>query len=665
MKQKQKVYETLKKEIIEHAKAYYVLDSPTISDEQYDALIRELQQYEKELSILEEEKLSQKISHFEKAQYLEKVKHIQKQWSYDNIFTKEELSLWREKFEKVLTQKESEKGFVCEEKYDGLKIICEYRLGTLYQALTRGDGTEGETVTHIIKHINELPREIKETKTLFVVGEVWIAKKEFERINKIQKEKREKLYANPRNLAAGTVRQLDSEITKERKLSYFVYDLYDEFGNREETYEKVIEKAKEYNFPINPKRYHATTEKEIQEIYSLLQKTREENEYDTDGVVIKLNDILACQRLGYTSKAPKFAIAWKFPAKETITKLLDIELQVGRTGIITPVAILDPVFLDGSLVSKATLHNQDEINRLNIAIQDHVVIIKSGDIIPKVLRVVKELQINNKQHTNFSIPEKAIVLGWNIQEKKSGKVTHYYRNDKESVSLILHKQLVHSVSRNALHIEDLGTEMLKMLIERKLIHDLSDIFLLTKEQLLELPLVKEKKAENLLQAIEKARTQFSDILLFSLGIDHIGKETAKLLMEHFQTIENLCMQSTESLLLIKGIGQEVIASLKAWKENKEKQNIYQKLKQIIIQIPIQKTSEVTKSIIFTGTLESFSRKEAQKIMKEKGFESRETLTKDISLLVFGEKAGSKLEKAQKMKIECLSEQEWKKRFDII
>ncbi len=658
--EKQRLQE-LRKLVSYHQQKYHKEDNPEISDEAYDSLVKELKSLELKLegslSVVSEAVGGEVSSAFLK------VKHKVRQWSFDNVFDFAELRAWENKLKRFL-EKEGESTrptFVTEHKIDGLKLVLDYREGNLFRATTRGDGEVGEDVTHTAKTIKSLPQKLTQAVDLLCVGEVWMAKKDFENLNKNQKEKGESLFANPRNAAAGSLRQLDPEVARERNLSLFVYDV-DEFLGRKaklfapETQDEELSLLKTLGLPTNPYPKVCNTIEEIEKVYQAWIEKKDTLPYGIDGLVIKTNEIFLQKIAGYTAKSPRFGVAYKFPAVEATTVIESIELQVGRTGVITPVAYLKSVLIDGSVVSRATLHNEDQINKLDIRVGDTVIIRKAGDIIPEVVSVIKELRSKNSQVYKF--PEIVEGCGGDGRiERIKGEAA--YRCVSLDSTWLKRQRLYYFVSKNAFDIDGVGPKIIDALLENNLIKDAADLFTLHKEQFLTLPNFKDKSASNSVSAIEKAKAVSLSRLLVGLSIELVGEETAELLAKNFKTITDLRNCTEEDLLLIEGIGEITVQKILMWQKDKEEQDFLDKLlKYIIVENEVetsfpQKFSGLT--FVFTGTLENFSRAEAGKRIKQHGGKVLSALSKQTTYLVKGKGGGSKSKKAEELGVKVLSE----------
>jgi len=657
--------EKLRKLVEYHQDKYHTEDAPEISDEAYDALLREL-------SSLEEKVEGKKSAVTEKvapapSMAFTKVKHIVRQWSFDNVFSESELEEWEQKLFRYLRKQGEEVSkisYVAEHKIDGLKIVLEYREGKLFRALTRGDGVTGEDVTHTAKTIKTLPLTLPQAVDLICVGEVWMGQKEFNKLNVERGKAQESLFANPRNAAAGSLRQLDPEVAKKRNLSLFVYDV-DLFEGKQTKLAiptsqwEELKLLKSLGLPVNKHARVCKTISEVEKYYQEWKENHLELPYGVDGVVIKANEVSLQKVAGYTAKAPRFGIAYKFPAVETTTVVEGIELQVGRTGVVTPVAHLKPVLIDGSTVARATLHNEDQINRLDIRVGDTVIIRKAGDVIPEVMQVLKELRPKKTQ--TYVFPKKVEDCGGDGSIERIPGIAAY-----RCVSLdsdFLHRQkMYYFASKNALNIDGVGPRIIDVLLENNLVEDVADLFTLKSEQISVLPGFKDKAADNVIESIEKAKQVSLTRLLVGLSIEQVGEETARLLAINCGTIDNIKQVSLEELVVISGIGEVVAEAVIDWQKNNEEQALLKKLlKHLVINnddvIPSTGLLE-GKTFVFTGTLKDLTRTEAQQMVRQAGGVVTNSVSKRTSYVVIGSDPGSKLAQAEKLEVSVLSESDF-------
>lgn len=659
---KEKVRDRLNKlkEILDrHRYLYYVLDKPEISDEAYDSLYRELEDIEKDNpELITPDSPTQRVGG-EPLKEFNKITHTSQQWSFDDIFDFDDLVKWEEKVKNFMRKAGIEREnieYCCELKIDGLKIILTYRDGKLIQGATRGDGLVGEDVTSNIKTIQSIPISLKKNIDINVVGEVWLGKKNLKVINKEREKSGEPVYANTRNLAAGSLRQLDPKITASRKLDSFIYDIdYVGQGNIESQIDE-IRLLSDLGFKTNTYTKVFDSIQGIQKFYEEWTKKKHDLEYELDGIVIKINSVKIQKELGYTAKSPRWAVAYKFPAEQVTTVVEDIVLQVGRTGVLTPVAHLTPVRVAGSTVSRATLHNEDEIKRLDVRIGDTVILQKAGDVIPDIVSVVTELRPKNSKPYKF--PNRVAACGGDgsIERIPSEAAWRCVSNDSfDQISRKYH----YFVSKKCFDIDGMGPKILDILLEEGLINSFADIFTLKRGDLLSLPRFAEKSVDNLLESIEKSRKVTLPRFLASLSISQVGEETAYDIAKHFGSIELIQNAKYEEIESIYGVGPIVAKSLFDWFGDKENQKI---IKDLLKQIEIEKVSSTDlklsgKSFVFTGTI-NMDRVEAQELVRKLGGEVSSSVSKNTSYVVAGENAGSKLDKANELGVKVIDEQEF-------
>jgi DNA ligase (NAD+) len=649
------------KEILDkHRYLYYVLDKPEISDEAYDSLYKELIDIEtKNPELITPDSPSQRVG-AEPLKEFNKVTHSHQQWSFDDVFDFEELKKWEEKVKNFIKKSgvENEKlEYCCELKIDGLKVVLTYKDGLLVQAATRGDGSVGEDVTSNIKTIQSIPLKLNKNIDMGVVGEVWLGKKNLKKINKEKEKLGEPVYANTRNLAAGSLRQLDPKVTASRGLDSFIYDI-DETNYRDIKGQfEEINLIKELGFKTNPYTKVFSSLEGVQKFYEEWTKKKHDLEYELDGIVIKINSVSIQKALGYTGKSPRWAIAYKFPAEQVTTVLEDIVLQVGRTGVVTPVAHLRPVKVAGSTVSRATLHNEDEIKRLDVRIGDTVILQKAGDVIPDIVSVVYDLRPKNSK--SYVFPKKIAACGGDgsIERVPGEAAWRCVSNDSfDQVSRKFH----YFASKKCFDIDGMGPKILDVLLEEGLITSFDDIFTLKKGDLLALPRFAEKSVDNLLSSIEKARKVTLARLLASLSIPQVGEETAYDLAKHFGSIEKIANAKYEEIESIYGVGPIVAQAVYDWfKDSANKTLINNLLKQVEIEeLSIGQNGQsgklAGKSFVFTGSL-SIDRVAAQETIRKLGGEVSSSVSKNTSYVVAGENAGSKLEKANSLGVKVIDE----------
>ncbi len=596
-----------------------------------------------------------------------KITHTNRQWSFDKAFTFLELEDWIARVHKQIAAADTKVGdvtYVAEHKVDGLKLIVTYTDGVLVQAVTRGDGVTGEDVTHTARTIKDIPQKLKAPLDIVAVGEVWLANTEFVRINAERQKNGEPLFANPRNAAAGSLRQLDPEVARSRNLSLTVYDI--DFVDVKKTGLAVptsqmeeLQLLKKIGLTVNPHATLCRTQKELEAYYENWTIKRRSLPYGIDGVVVKVNDIKTQDLLGYTAKAPRFGIALKFPAEQVTTVVESIELQVGRTGVVTPVAYLTPVLVDGSTVARATLHNEDQIKRLDIRVGDTVVLQKAGDIIPEVVEVVHELRPKNT--VAYCFPKKVALCGGDGSiERIPGEAA--YRCVSLSSDFLHLKRLHYFVSKAGLNIDGVGPRIIDQLIDADLITDAADLFTLTVAEVEALPGFKQKAAKNVITAIANARVQPIERFLTALGIDQVGEETARIITRQFPTMPDLMRASTHDLAKIHGVGEVVAASLVNWLADAHNKKLVTRLqKYITLTAPkISNTPSVFsgKTLVLTGTLTTITRDEAKELIRTAGGNVSSSVSKKTDYVVVGEQAGSKAADAKALGVPMLSEEEF-------
>lgn len=647
-----------------HANLYYTHDTPQISDENYDSLYQELVSLEQAFPHLRlNDSITKKVGSvildgFEKAQ------HIFPQWSFDNIFSFNDLQKWEQKIKRLIEKKVPEYKediqYVVELKIDGLKVILDYENGKFVRGATRGDGMVGENITENLKQVSDIPKVISEKKKISVIGEAWIEKQQLEKINKERKKKDLSPYANPRNLAAGTLRQLDTSIIAKRNLKTFVYDIHSN-DITQQYHDQELLYLKQNNFCVNHQYLVTNKISEIQKFYEQWTDKRHHQDYGVDGLVIKLNNTDICKKLGYTAKAPRFAIAYKFPAEQQTTMIKDIILQIGRTGVLTPVAELHPVTIDGSLVRRASLHNMDEIDRLDVRIGDTIIIEKAGDIIPKIKKVMKKMRSGNEQTFDLEAVLREMNISATEQISAAGVRSWYVGDTSDEMKI---RQLSYFVSKKSMNIDGMGEKHIRALFNAGLVLVPSDIYTLTRDQILSLPLFKEKATDNLLTAIEQSQQVSLATLITSLGIRHVGREIAEIFADYFKNLDNLLHTSFEELISIHGIGQQIAYSIIEYiNDNKKIQELEKLQKYITITETKDKKQHLSGlSFVITGSLKSFSRESVTKYLKEHGAKVSSQISLKTNYLIVGEKAGSKFKKADDLGVTILSEKDFIKQF---
>ena len=591
---------------------------------------------------------------------LKKVRHQVPQWSFNDAFSEEEVSAFDERVRK-LSGKAS--AYDLELKIDGLKVVFTYEQGALVLAATRGDGVIGEDVTHNIRTIASVPARLARPIDLVAEGEVYLTRSGFAKLNKARAAREEPLFANPRNAAAGSIRQLDPKVAAERPLGAFLYDVAQTSEAFPPTQTEELAYLAELGLPVNPEHRHAES---LGEVFAYWEKwggkARAKLDYQLDGVVLKVESRVEQEMLGYTGKAPRWAIAYKFPPEQVETVVEDITLQVGRTGKLTPVAHLRPVLVAGSTVARATLHNEDFITEKDIRIGDTVILQKAGDVIPEVVSVIKELRPKGAKAWKFPT-RSALCGGDGSTERVPGEAAHrcVVAGSFEQQA----RRLIHFAGKSALDVNGLGRETVKLLLEKELVGDFDDFFELTREQLLQLEGFEEKKAGKLIEGIEAARKVPLDRLLVGLSIPHIGDENARLLAEHWQTVSKLQAARSEDLAKVEGIGPILAASVAEWFKSPQNRALMKRLGR---HLKIQRVAPPAKgplsgmSVVVTGTLPTLSREEAEARVRAAGGKAAGSVSKTTSFVIAGENPGSKLDKANSLGVEVLTEAEFLKKL---
>ncbi len=657
--------EQLTAAIHKHRELYHTKDAPEISDEAYDSLMRELEEIESEYPELKMDGSPTARVGGAPLKGFTKVRHEVAQWSFDDVFGFGELKKWEERVRNFMRKAgiEGEKlEYCCELKIDGLKVILTYEKGKLMQAATRGDGAVGEDVTSNVRTIKSVPLALKKPEDLIAVGEVWMSAKDLERVNKERAAKDEPLYANTRNLAAGSLRQLDPKVTAARNLNIFAYDI-DRIGSKlPGTQGGELEALESLGFSVNPHRKVCADIAAVQEYYESWTKKRHDLDYQLDGIVIKIDSRKIQEALGYTGKSPRWGVAYKFPAEQVTTILEDIVFQVGRTGVVTPVAVMKPVAVAGSTVSRATLHNEDEILRLDVRLGDTVILQKSGDVIPDIVSVVKDLR--PKDSKPFKWPTHVPACGGDGKiERVPGEAAWrcVSRDSFEQVKRKFH----YFTSKKCFDIDGLGPQTLDQLIEAGLIATFDDIFTLKKGDLLNLERFAEISADNLIKSVNASRKVTLPRLLASLSIPQVGEETAYDIAKRFRSIEAIQDASKADFESIYGVGEKVASSLEEWLKSRENRALLKRLLKQIEIIDDAATSGGSKkfeglSFVFTGSLPTLEREAAQQMVRENGGDVSSSVSKKTSYVVAGEEAGSKLDKARDLGVKIISEEEFLK-----
>ena len=661
MTDKQKRLQQLRETVSYHRGKYHDEDAPEISDEAYDGLLVELQQLEVELEgkITDSSTVGGSTDNA-----FSKVTHQVRQWSFDNIFSHDELVDWDKKVRRLLTeadQSTDDLAYVLEHKIDGLKLIVEYKDGELAQCATRGNGQVGEDVTHTARTISSLPQKLKHKVNLVCVGEVWLAKDDFNKLNKQRRKNDEAEFANPRNAAAGSLRQLDPQVTASRNLSLTVYDLdlldVLDSGLTEPTSQfEELELLAVLGLPTSDCVVRGTTLKEIEKQYDNLIEKRESFPWAIDGMVMKVDSLTHQRVLGFTAKGPRFGMAYKLPAEQTTTVVEGITLQVGRTGVVTPVAELRPVLIAGSTVGRATLHNEDFIAELDVRVGDTVIIQKAGDIIPEVLEVVLPLRPEKTQPYKF--PKKVTGCGGDGSiERVSGEAA--YRCVSLDSDQLRRQRLYYFVSKGALNIDGVGPRIIDQLLDEGLIQSEVDLFTLTKDQLEPLESFQAKAAANVVDAIKTASNVELHRLLIGLSIDGVGEETARLLADTFGSLSEIVHAKQTDIATIYGIGDTVGESVSTWfAQPKNAEFLSKLLPHLSIRNPEVNSSAMKlhgETFVLTGTLESLTRDEAKDLIRKAGGKISSSVSKKTDFVLVGRDPGSKASQATELGVQILDE----------
>lgn len=640
---------------------YHTLDNPIITDQEYDSYLRELFEIEEAHPEWVREDSPTQHAGGKIIEGFEKVTHKIPMMSLSDVFSESELIAFDERIKKEGINPE----YMCELKIDGLSVSLLYEKGKLVRAATRGDGVVGEDITHNVKTIKVIPLKLKEEVDIEVRGEIFMNKKTLEELNEKRKEKGEPLLQNCRNAAAGSIRQLDSKVAASRKLDNFIYHLPDPEDYGLKTHSEAIEFMRSLGFKINPNNRLVKNINEVLEFIEEKGQIRSSLPYDIDGVVVKVNSIEQQKRLGFTAKYPKWATAYKFPAEEVLTKLKDIIFTVGRTGQITPNAVLDPVIVAGSTISRATLHNEDYVLEKGLKIGDTVSIRKAGDVIPEVVEAKVERRKGNE--LDFVMIKECPMCNTPLIKKK-GQVDYYCPNDKCPARHI--EGLIHFASRDAMNVDGLGDRIMEDFYNFGFIKNIVDIYNLKnhKQDLIRLEGFGDKSVHNLLDAIENSKQNSLEKLIFALGISHVGAKTGKILAQNFNTLDNLINASEEELTNIPDIGGIIAKSIREYFDNTDNLEIINKLKELGINMnylgkKIEKNDNFFgKTFVLTGSLELFTRDEAKDIIESLGGKTTDSVSKKTSVVIVGANPGSKYTKAQELNIEIWTEKEFKEKL---
>ena len=653
-----KEIERLREQIRHHDYLYHVLSQPQISDKEYDDLMRRLKDLEEEYPQFKTDNSPTVRISGGILEGFETVKHKQKMLSLDNTYSYEELRDWDERVHKRLRLGEKVE-YVVELKIDGVSANITYEKGELSIGATRGEGETGEDVTQNIKTIRAIPLVLlgKNIQGFIEIrGEVYMERKDFALLNKERERAGEILFANPRNATSGSLKLLDTGQAAKRGLNFFAHSLGEYKGLDILTQWEFLNRLKEWGMRTNPHSKLCSNLGEVIAYCKIWQEKREKLTYDIDGMAVKVNSLSQQRRLGFTLKSPRWAVAYKFPARQATTFVLNINLQVGRTGVITPVAELKPVECAGVIIRHATLHNFDEIKRLNVREGDRVLIERAGEVIPKIVKVVQ-----SKGRHPFIIPKACPVCRGKVIKEKEEDVA--YRCINPSCPAQLERGLIHFASRTAMDIEGMGEAVVEQLVGRRLVKDFADVYSLKKEGLLKLELFKDKKAQNLLEAIEKNKNQPLSRLIYGLGVRHVGEKAAYVLAHKFTTLDNLMKAKQEDFDAIYEVGSVMAESIVNFFRQESTQRLIKKLKEAGLNLqekltPVKKSRLTGKTVVFTGELKNFSRSEVERLVRRFGGNASSSVSKNTDLVVFGENPGSKYNKAKELGIKIINEEEF-------
>jgi DNA ligase (NAD+) len=653
LKEAKKRIQKLREDIVFHEKKYYVENDPQISDYEFDMLIKELINLERQFpELIMPESPTQRVGE-QPLEGFASVKHSTPMLSLDNCYTMEELREFEERIQKIIPT--AKITYVAELKIDGLGISVIYRNGKFAQAITRGDGLRGDDVTANVKTIRSFPLAILQSRELEVRGEIYLPFPSFRKINRRRENEELPLFANPRNAAAGSIRLLDPKEVAARMLDVFLYTLF-VGGEEKESQWQNLQTIKKLGFKTNPQSRQCTSLDDVISFYEEWRERRDTLDYDVDGIVIKVDSIEQQKLLGSTAKFPRWAISFKFPARQATTQIKDIVVQVGRTGALTPVAVLEPVKLSGTTISRSTLHNEDEVRRKDIRIGDFVLIERSGDVIPKVVRAIKEKRTGKE--TPFNFPKKCPVCH-----------TATFRSEDEAISRCINpscpaklkESLLHYSSRRAMNIEALGVALVYQLLEEKLVQIIPDLYTLKYEELVDLERMGPKSSLNLLDEIERSKERDLPRLIYALGIRFVGERTAQAIASHFKDLDSLIKATADELIQIEDVGPKVAESIVFFFRQPENKILIDKLREVGVNF-FSQTEAVSEegplsgqTFALTGKLTKFSREEARKEIEQRGGTVTSAVSRKTDYVIAGDDPGSKLEKAQKLGVRVLNE----------
>lgn len=660
-----KEIEKLREEIQRHEELYYVQDNPEISDEEYDKLLERLTKLEQQHpQLITPDSPTQRVGG-RPAEGFPEVVHRRPMLSLDNSYNIDELRAFDQRCRRLAEGRPMD--YVAELKIDGVSISLHYDNAMLARGVTRGDGRMGEEVTQNARTIRSVPLRLRAKggpigKEVEVRGEVFIPRSVFERTNAEREEQGESRFANPRNAAAGTLRQLDSRIVASRKLNLFAYDVITGERKPFATHWEALDWLEQAGFRVNPHRARCSSIEEVIDFCDQMETQRDDLDYEIDGLVVKVNSTVLQDEFGATQKAPRWAVAYKYPARQATTKVLSISVQVGRTGALTPVANLDPVLLAGTTVSRATLHNADEVKRLGVRIGDWVLIEKGGEVIPKVLKVIESKRTGDEKR--FRMPQKCPVCGGEISRPEGEVVARCVAADCPAQ---LKGRLLHFASRRAMRIEGLGESLVDQLVGKKMVRDAGDLYQLKLEDIAGLERMAKKSATNLLTQIEASKSRDLSNLIYALGIRHVGDRTAGILASHFGSLESLTKATVEELDEIPEIGLTVAQSVRDWFDDAGNVDLCRRLEAAGVRTRMERKGATAsderfaaKQFVLTGTLQNFTRDEARALIESRGGRVMSSVSKKSDYVIAGSEAGSKLDKAMALGVTVIDEEAFKK-----
>ena len=649
--------EKLRREILAHEKKYYVDNDPQISDAEFDKLVRELKDLEARFpDLVTPDSPTQRVGE-KPVEGFASVTHRTPMLSIDNVYNEEELREFEDRVRKLLPGQTVE--YVAELKIDGLGISVLYRGGKFAQAVTRGDGVRGDDVTSNVKTLKSLPLVIDERQEVEARGEIYLPFESFRAINRDREEKGEALFANPRNAAAGSIRLLDPREVASRNLSAFLYYLFID-GREEPTQWGALQKLKRLGFKTNP---HSRICRAIDEVLAYFKEwadKRDTLDYDADGIVIKVNSAAQREVLGFTAKSPRWAVSFKFPARQATTRVKDIVIQVGRTGALTPVAVLEPVKLSGTTISRSTLHNEEELRRKDVRVGDHVLIERSGDVIPQVVSVMKDRRTGREKA--FPWPSHCPACGSAVF-KPQGEVISRCVNP--SCPAKVRESILHFAGRRAMDIDGLGEALVDQLLEAKLVRSIPDLYGLARDRLVKLERMGPKSSDNLLDEIGKSKARDLDRLIFALGIRHVGERMAQVLAAHFKSLDALAQAGEKELVTVEDVGPKVAESIRFFFAQPENRELIRRLKDAGLNMRAREQGAARRPLagqtfVITGTLSGFTREEAQERLERLGAKVASSVSRNTTALVAGESPGSKLDKAKELGVKIVGDGEFRK-----